>query len=150
VKINVEGKININGKIVVNGREYTSVEEMPADVRRLYGQAMARASRADHATGESGVKAKIVFDGREYLNVDTMPEDVRRLYETAMDAVKSERQAQAGGAPLAPGAGSSPPLPSMSPIGVGGGPASPGTKIWAVAFVVLGILGVLYFLLRVR
>jgi hypothetical protein len=147
--INIQGKINISRKIVVNGREYPSVEEMPSDVRRVYEQAMAGAGTALHATGESGVKAKIVFNGREYANVDTIPDDARGLYETAMEAVRAQGHVVPGAAPLKPGAAHGVPQLSMAPIEVGSGSASPASRVLAVAFVILVVLGVLYFLFQI-
>jgi hypothetical protein len=148
VKIDVHGNINIKRKIVVNGREYTSVEEMPADIRSRYEQAMASAGAAVHTHGGGGVKAKIVFNGREYLDVDTMPEEVRRLYETAMDAVRSGERPLEGTMPIGPGGWSGLPAPSPAPIEVGGGPLSSASRILTVGLVVLVLLGALYVLLR--
>jgi hypothetical protein len=149
VTIDIQGKININRKIVVNGREYASVEEMPSDVRRVYEQAMVEAGTALHATGEGGVKAKIVFNGREYANVDTMPEGVRGLYETVMEAVRAQGHTVPGAAPLEPGAADGVPQRSMAPIEVGGGPSSPAFRVLAVAFVILVVFGLLYFLFQI-
>jgi hypothetical protein len=146
LKIDVHGNINVKRRIVVNGREYASVEEMPDDIRRAYEQAMAGAGGGTHASGASGVRARVVFNGREYLDVDTMPEDVRRLYEAAVNAARGTGHAETGGRPLGPGTGQSVPSPSMAPIVVGGTPLSPTVKVAVIGFVILVVLGVLYYL----
>ena len=62
--------------IIVAGRAYNSVDEMPAEVRRVYDLAVAAQNEA--ATNDS---VKIVFNGKEYAGMDSMPEDVRKLYQ---------------------------------------------------------------------
>ena len=70
--------------IVVAGRAYNSVEEMPAEVRRVYDLAVA-------AQNEANVQdsIKIVFNGREYADLDSMPEDVRKLYQNQQMAMET-------------------------------------------------------------
>ena len=146
MKVEVHGNINIKRRIVVNGREYATAEELPPDLRQAYEQAMAGAGGAVRASGTGGVKAKVVFDGREYVDVDSMPEEARRLYETAVEAARATGHGQSGGTPLEPGAGQSVTSPSMAPIEVGGGASSPAVRLTIVAFVILVVLGVIYFL----
>jgi len=62
--------------IVVAGRAYNSVEEMPAEVRRVYDLAVAAQNEAN-----AQASIKIVFNGKEYAGLDSMPEDVRKLYQ---------------------------------------------------------------------
>ena len=70
--------------IVVAGRAYSSVEEMPQEVRRVYDLALA-------AQNEAGVpdSVKIVFNGKEYASIDSMPEDVRKLYQHQQIAMET-------------------------------------------------------------
>jgi len=72
--------------IVVAGRSYNSVEEMPAEVRRVYDLAVA--ARSD---GEDHDRLKIVFNGQEYEGLDKMPPDVRKLYQTQQVAMETYR-----------------------------------------------------------
>lgn len=59
--------------ITVAGKTYASIEEMPAEVRRVYDLAVAAKSEAD--------QLKIIFNGKEYAGLDSMPEDVRKAYQ---------------------------------------------------------------------
>ncbi len=89
-------------KIIFNGREYASVDEMPADVRRAYEQLQAVFADADRdgtpdilegigAVNIQTVTTKIVFNGQEYTSVDEMPAEVRRAYEQALAAFDADR-----------------------------------------------------------
>ncbi|HEV8479594.1 MAG TPA: hypothetical protein VGR66_02275 [Candidatus Eisenbacteria bacterium] len=82
-------------KITVNGVEYESVAAMPADVRKVYEETMARLAGLGDAKptiveGQFGpvhlksvVRKKIVVNGGTYEDEESMPADVRQAYETA-------------------------------------------------------------------
>jgi len=72
--------------IVVAGRSYNSIEEMPAEVRRVYDLAVAAKSE-----DEDHDRLKIVFNGQEYEGLDKMPPDVRKLYQTQQVAMETYR-----------------------------------------------------------
>ncbi|HEX7966480.1 MAG TPA: hypothetical protein VF651_12285 [Gammaproteobacteria bacterium] len=72
--------------IVVAGKRYESVEDMPAEVRRVYD--LARASQEDAATAGP---VKLVFNGKEYEGLESMPPDVRKLYQTQQVAMETYR-----------------------------------------------------------
>ena len=72
--------------IVVAGRSYNSVEEMPAEVRRVYD--LARAAQAD---AETAAPVKLIFNGQEYEGLDSMPPDVRKLYQNQQVAMETYR-----------------------------------------------------------
>ena len=91
-------------RIIFNGREYKSPDEMPADVRRLYDQALQQLADADRDgipdILEQGPEAGNVIgiqhssfnvNGRNYASVDEMPWAVRRLFEKAMENVDANR-----------------------------------------------------------
>jgi hypothetical protein len=145
--VNVKG--NIKRKIVVNGREYSSVEEMPEDIRRAFERAIAGTSGA----GVGGAATRIVFNGREYGSVTEMPEDVRRLYDDAMSMVQDNERIKVGSrdaferapAPLGPDSGSRAPLPSAAPIEVGGAPSSQLVRLVMAGIVIVMLLGALYY-----
>ena len=93
-------------KIIVNGQEYSSVEEMPPDVRRQYEQAMSALADRDGngvpdimqsgLSGMSGMedlgdgfhkvdvevetRNEYVVDGNEYSSLDEMPSEVREMF----------------------------------------------------------------------
>jgi hypothetical protein len=69
-------KINVKTTIKYKGQEYSSVEELPPEVRAVYEKAMA--------TGGASVRTKIVFNGQEYASVDQMPAAVLQLYQDAL------------------------------------------------------------------
>ncbi|HSN17325.1 MAG TPA: hypothetical protein VLV87_03865 [Gammaproteobacteria bacterium] len=70
--------------IVVAGKRYNSVEEMPAEVRRVYD--LARAAQTE---AESAAPVKLIFNGKEYEGLDSMPPDVRKLYQTQQVAMET-------------------------------------------------------------
>ena len=72
--------------IVVAGKRYESVEEMPAEVRRVYD--LARAAQAD---AETAAPVKLIFNGKEYEGLDRMPPDVRKLYQNQQVAMETYR-----------------------------------------------------------
>jgi hypothetical protein len=85
-------------RIIFNGQEYTSLEAMPDDVRKLYQQALAQLADADHngipdvlerrADGAGNVigiqSSSITVNGKTYGSVDEMPGWVRFIFEQAM------------------------------------------------------------------
>ena len=75
-----------NKRIVIGGSEYRSVEDMPAELRRVYEVAL-KSSQA--ATDEP--KIKIVFEGKEYDGMDSMPPEVRNQYAHQQAAMETYR-----------------------------------------------------------
>lgn len=86
-------------KITVNGREYSSVEEMPPVVRKIYELAMKHVPGAKDVDGDgvldpplqaaAGTRTmvkQIVVDGTTYRSLDEVPPDMRPLIEQAMKA----------------------------------------------------------------
>ena len=69
-------KIDVKTKIKYQGQEYSSVEDLPPEVRAAYEKAMA--------TGGVSVSRKTVFNGQEYASLDQMPAAERQLYEDAL------------------------------------------------------------------
>ena len=99
--------------IVIDGKTYTSVDEMPPDVRQKYEQAMRSLGDADHnhipdvfenvnlladqdqdgipdafenlsAQSTAVSSMKIIIDGKEFNRVEDLPPDARARYEEAM------------------------------------------------------------------
>jgi len=84
-------------KITINGREYDGPDEMPADVRHLYEDAMRQALPALKDQDGNGVpdlfegtgsgrartflSSRITINGKTYRGVEEMPPDVRETYE---------------------------------------------------------------------
>jgi hypothetical protein len=72
-------------RVVFNGREYSSVEEMPPDVRRVYEDAMASVGALDKAGGSGGshitITTRLVVNGKEYSSIHEMPPLIRAAFE---------------------------------------------------------------------
>jgi hypothetical protein len=76
--------INIKRKFTVNGKEYSSVEEMPDDVREIFNK--VRSLQANPADGAKPgtVQSRIIFNGMEYKSIDDMPPEARQQFEKIM------------------------------------------------------------------
>jgi hypothetical protein len=106
--------------IVIDGKTYHSVEEMPADIRQKYEQAMrslgdANGNRIPDAfetknifadkdqdgvpdvlenitAGHAAVSSmKIIVDGKEFDGLENLPPEVRAKYEEAMGKLDANR-----------------------------------------------------------
>ena len=75
--------LNIKTRIKINGKEYSSADEMPDDIRRLYEQVMQ---------GNVQKTTKIKFNGQEYAGVEEMQPEVRKMYEAVMGVVETHPQ----------------------------------------------------------
>jgi len=73
-------------KIVVAGKTYAGIEEMPAEVRRVYERAV-EARNQEHTDAQ----VKLVFNGQEYDSLDSMPPDLRKQYQTQQVAMETYR-----------------------------------------------------------
>jgi hypothetical protein len=80
---------NIKRKFIVNGKEYSSVEEMPPELREAYEKAVGSGTGVRIEKPQARVTTKIVFDGKEYENLEAMPADVRRVYLSVMKSVET-------------------------------------------------------------
>ena len=113
-------------RIVFNGVEYSSPDDMPAEVRKTYDQALAMLADADlDGTPDAVERARskqnvigidhtiISVNGETYHGVDEMPPGIRSAYEQAMAQLDKNRDGipdvlQGGG-----GAGSGGPAPEV-------------------------------------
>jgi hypothetical protein len=72
-------------RIIFNGREYSSPDEMPPDVRRLYDEVMASVAASNKASGPGQpavkIRTRFVVNGKEYSSVAEMPAAIRAAYE---------------------------------------------------------------------
>ena len=81
--------VNIQRKFIVNGKEYTSVEEMPPELREAYEKAVRSGAGVRIEKPHVSVEGKIVFNGQEYRSLVAMPEEVRRIYQSVMKSVET-------------------------------------------------------------
>ena len=106
--------------IVIDGKTYQSVDEMPADIRQKYEQAMrslgdSNVNRIPDAfetmnlfgdkdgngvpdvlenitAGQAAVNSmKIVIDGKEFNDIENLPPEARARYEEAMGKLDANR-----------------------------------------------------------
>jgi hypothetical protein len=91
MKLSLQPTVKFTKRIVVNGREYVKPEDMPEDVRKLYGNAMQKIAHDGIESGGVVSSTKIVFNGREYSSIGEMPGKERSLYKAALGAVESEQ-----------------------------------------------------------
>ncbi len=91
----METMIKVTTKVRCNGQDFVGVEEMPADVRRAYEQAMASLEDSGGVQGGK-TSTKIILNGREYGGVDELPTDVRQLYERAIGSVAANGDTGSG------------------------------------------------------
>lgn len=76
--------MNVKTRIKYKGQEYSSVEELPPEVRAAYEKAMADG-------GVTGAGTRIVFNGKECGSLEQMPSAERRLYEDAMKLARDSK-----------------------------------------------------------
>ncbi len=78
-------KFNVKTRIVVNGKEYSSPEEMPEEVRRVYERARLQQEQQPNLTVSH--HEKISIDGQTFNTVEEMPPDIRRIYDSVMASI---------------------------------------------------------------
>lgn len=78
---------NVQKKITVNGVQYTTVDEMPPDVRAIYEKAIAGGlSDHTHAT------TKITINGQVYESIEDVPAAMRPLVSGALKIATSSKR----------------------------------------------------------
>lgn len=81
--------LDVKRKFIVNGKKYSSVEEMPPELREAYEKAVRSGAGVRIEKPQVRVETKIVFNGKEYGSLEAMPADVRRLYQSVMKSVET-------------------------------------------------------------
>jgi hypothetical protein len=71
--------ITLKSKIRYNGKEYSSLSELPPEVRIAYKKALH----------EGVVTKKFVVNGVQFANEEGMPADVRKLCDDVMGVIES-------------------------------------------------------------
>ena len=74
--------IDMRRRIIVNGKEYGSVDELPAMLRKAYEEAIRCSS--------GPAKTRIRLNGQEYDSIEALPPDLRHLYHDALRAAHGE------------------------------------------------------------
>jgi hypothetical protein len=81
--------LKVKHKFIVNGKEYSSVEEMPPELRGAYEKAVSSGSGVRIQKPRAGMETKIVFNGKEYDSLEAMPGDIRKVYQSVMKAAET-------------------------------------------------------------
>jgi len=81
--------MKIQRKFIVNGKKYSSVEEMPPELREAYEKAVRSGAGVRIEKPRFRMESKIVFNGQEYRSLEAMPEEVRRVYQSVMKSVET-------------------------------------------------------------
>jgi len=140
-------KINVKRRIVINGREYSSLDAMPEELRRVYERAVSAHGDPEGGGGAPAAKTRIVIDGREYGSTEEMPPGIRAIYEGALAAAAAAAEPERAGPEPAARAGVSPgrrePAPEAAPRDYR--PIDPGSSKlkWALILIPLLVLIVL-------
>jgi hypothetical protein len=83
--------ITLKTKIRYNGQEYSSVDQLPPEVRSVYEHAIAGGG---NVVVKAGVAPKLVVNGRQFSSVDEMSEGEKKLYEDAMQLIRDNATAK--------------------------------------------------------
>jgi hypothetical protein len=78
-------KTNVRTVIRYNGQEYSSLDQLPAEVRTAYESAMAHGT-APKATDR---KEQIVVNGQHFASANELPAAERKLYDDAVSLVRN-------------------------------------------------------------
>lgn len=85
----LNAKIDIQKKFTVNGMKYTSVDEMPPDVRALYEKALASGpAEGTHTT------TRITINGQEYSTIDDVPAAMRPIVSGALKVATAPKSSK--------------------------------------------------------
>src|SRR2546423_1217600 len=81
--MNINFKTNVKTVIRYKGQEYSSADQLPAEVRLAYEAAFAKGIAAI-----AGAKQQIVLNGQHFATANEMRPADKKLYEDAMALVK--------------------------------------------------------------
>ena len=85
-------KIDVKTKYKVNGKEYSSLEEMPPEIRAMFKEPLTGLSVPMTGPGMPSGGDKIVVNGVEYSSLESMPPEARQMYEEAMTALQADEK----------------------------------------------------------
>jgi hypothetical protein len=81
--MDIKFKTNVKTVIRYKGQEYSTADQLPAEVRSAYESAFAKGLAAIPRA-----KQQIVFNGQRFASADDMPPAEKKLYEDAMGLVQ--------------------------------------------------------------
>jgi hypothetical protein len=77
--------ITLKSKIRYNGQEYSSLAELPPEVRAAYEKAV----RGRTAGYDGAVKKRFLFNGKTFANEEAMPADIRKLCDDVIGVIEN-------------------------------------------------------------
>lgn len=106
--------ISFKTKIRYNGKDFSSVDELPPEIRATYERALANRSNKLMSTGTK-VLTQLVVNGHEVESTKELSEDEQKIYADAMQLLRVKSCASRGGA-LNDNLSNTTPPGSVSPI----------------------------------
>jgi hypothetical protein len=100
-------------KIRYNGKDFSSVDELPPEIRAIYERAVANRTNKLMSTGTK-VLTQLVVNGHEVGSTKELSEDEQKLYADAMQLLKDSGTGNLGATPAQPV-----PTPVSAPIETG-------------------------------
>ena len=79
--------ISFKTKIRYNGKDFSSVDELPPEIRAVYERALANRANKLMSTGTK-VVTQLVVNGHEVESTKELSEDEQKLYADAMQLLK--------------------------------------------------------------
>jgi hypothetical protein len=88
--------ISFKTKILYNGQEFSSVEQLPSEIRAIYKRALANRPNKLASTGTK-VLTRLVVNGHEVGLTKELSEAEQKIYADAMQLVKDSATNRFGG-----------------------------------------------------
>ena len=79
--------VSFKTKILYNGKDFSSVDELPPEIRAIYERALENRSNKLMSTGNK-VLTQLVVNGHEVESTKELSEDAQKLYADAMQLLK--------------------------------------------------------------
>jgi hypothetical protein len=87
--------IGVTTKIQYNGQEFSSVDQLPPEIRAIYERALANRPNKLMSTGTK-VVTRLVVNGHELGSTKELSEDEQKLYADVMQLVKDSGSGDLG------------------------------------------------------
>jgi hypothetical protein len=123
--------ISFKTKIRYNGKDFSSVDELPPEIRAIYERALANRPNKLMSTGKK-VVTRLVVNGHEVGSTKELSEDEQKIYADAMQLLKDSGTGDLG-TTAAQSAMATKPLPVVSNIPVTAPVSAPIETGWLTA-----------------
>ena len=106
--------ISFKTKIRYNGKDFSSLDELPPEIRAIYERALANRPNKLMSTGTK-VVTRLVVNGHEVGSTKELSEDEQKIYADAMQLLKDSGTGDLG---TTAGQSATKPLPAASIVSV--------------------------------